>query len=132
MSANPATRKAIAWLALVFLLGAGLGGVAGYALSRHGITSAAAPDTEAARRAHMVERFDQELHLTGAQRASLEQILTGLQAQYKSIHHQIDTQINDARQQARGQIREILTPEQKPQFEEFLKRLDEERKRRNQ
>jgi Spy/CpxP family protein refolding chaperone len=131
MSANPATRKAIAWLALVFLLGAGLGGVVGYAFSRHSSASAAGPDTEAARRAHMVERFDQELHLTAVQRASLEQILTGLQAQYKSIHHQIDSQINDARQQARGQIRETLTPEQKPQFEEFLKRLDEERKRRN-
>lgn len=132
MSATSATRKAAAWLGVVFLLGAGFGAVGGYTLLRHSSASAAAPDTEAARRAHMVERFDQEIHLTPAQRASLEQILTGLQGQYKNIHHQFEPQINDAREQARAQIRQILTPEQKPKFEEFLKRLDEERKRRNQ
>jgi Spy/CpxP family protein refolding chaperone len=35
--------------------------------------------------------------------------------------------IDAARQKGRDQIREILTPEQKPKFEEFLKRLDEAR-----
>ena len=38
--------------------------------------------------------------------------------------------MNEAREKARSRIREILTPEQKPKFEELLKRLDEERKRR--
>jgi Spy/CpxP family protein refolding chaperone len=132
MSASSASRKAAGWLAIVFLLGAGFGSVLGYEFSRRGSASAAAPDTDTARREHMVERFDQELHLTTAQRASLEQILTGLQGQYRSIRHQIDTPINGAREQGRAQIRAILTPEQKPKFEEFLKRLDEERKRRNQ
>jgi Spy/CpxP family protein refolding chaperone len=37
--------------------------------------------------------------------------------------------MDQARQKGRDQIRAILTPEQKPKFEEFLRRLDEERKR---
>jgi len=132
MNGGSATRKAAVWLAVVFLLGVGLGGTLGYGFYRHGSTSAAAPDTEAARRAHMLERFDQELHLTGEQRASLDHILTKVQAQYKGIRLQIEPQINAAREEGRAQIRAILTPDQKPRFEEFLKRLDEERRQRNQ
>jgi Spy/CpxP family protein refolding chaperone len=130
MSTTPAARTAAVWLAIVFLLGAGLGAVVGFGVSRHSTASAAPAETESVRRAHMVERLDQELHLTDSQRATLNQILTGLQAQYKSIHLQINPQIDDARQKARGQIREILTPEQKPKFEDFLRRFDEEHKRR--
>jgi Spy/CpxP family protein refolding chaperone len=37
--------------------------------------------------------------------------------------------MDQQRQKSRDQIRALLTPEQKPKLEEFLKRLDEERKR---
>jgi len=55
-----------------------------------------------------------------------------VQAEYKAIHQSTDPQINEARQKGRERIREILTPEQKPKFEEFLIRLDEERKKNAQ
>ncbi len=130
MNTTPAARKAAVWLAAVFLLGAGLGGVLGIAVSRHKTAAAASAGSERTHRARMLERLDQELHLTEAQKATLNQIVTGLQAQYKAIREQINPQIDVARQKARNQIREILTPEQKPKFEEFLKRLDEERRQR--
>jgi len=47
----------------------------------------------------------------------------------KAIHDQSDAQIEQLRQKGREQIRAILTTEQKPKFEEFLQKLDEERKR---
>ena len=128
MNSVPGRRKAAVWIAVTFLFGAGLGAVLGIAVERRGTASAATVQKPGTWRPNMVERFDQELHLTEAQRATVEQIVTGLQAQYKTIHEQINPQINEARQKARNQIREILTPEQKPKFEEFLKRLDEERK----
>ena len=40
-------------------------------------------------------------------------------------------QFEQVRQQGREQIREVLTPEQRPKFEEFLGRVDEDRRRRN-
>ncbi len=131
MSPTPGARKAALWLTLVFVAGGGLGAILEYAVLRHGTAVAATADNEAARRARMMERLDQELHLTADQRATLEQILTGLHGEYRTIHAQIDPQINDARQKARGGIRAILTPEQKPKFEDFLKRFDEERKRKS-
>jgi Spy/CpxP family protein refolding chaperone len=53
-------------------------------------------------------------------------------AESKAIHDQTDAQIDKVRQEAREEIRAILTPEQKPKFEEVLQRLDMERKRNAQ
>jgi len=130
MNSIQARRKAAVWIALVFLLGGGLGVVAGISLGHHETASAAPADTPAARHAQILERFNQELQLSAAQRASLEVISKDLQAQFKVLHEQIKPQVNEARENARSRIREILTPEQKPKFEELLKRLDEERKSR--
>ena len=55
-----------------------------------------------------------------------------MQVEFKTIRKQVDPQIEDARQRGRNQIRAVLTPDQKPQFEEFLKHLDEERKKNAQ
>ena len=44
---------------------------------------------------------------------------------------QADVQIAELRQKGRDEIRATLTPEQKPKFEEFLRKLDEARKRNN-
>jgi len=130
MNSIPTRRKAAVWIALVFLLGGGLGVVVGISLGRHETASAAPADTPAARHAQILERFNQELQLSAAQRASLETISKDLQAQFKTIREQMKPQRDEARERARSRIREILTPEQKAKFEELLKRLDEERKSR--
>jgi Spy/CpxP family protein refolding chaperone len=129
MNGNSATRKAAFWVGLVFLLGAALGGVLGY-LSAHRTASAASPQlSEPQRRARRVEQLTRELSLTQAQSQQVDAILMQRHAEAKAIHEQADAQIDQVHQKGRQQIREILTPEQKPKFEEFLKRLDEERKR---
>ena len=129
MNDSSATRKAALWVGVVFLLGGALGGVLGY-LSAHRTASAAnAPTNEADRRAHRVEQLARELSLTPAQAQQVDAILRERHAEGKVIHDQADAQIDQVHQRGRQQIREILTPEQKPKFEEFLKRLDEERKR---
>jgi Spy/CpxP family protein refolding chaperone len=129
MSETSASRKAALWVGIVFLLGAALGGMLGYVFAHR--VSAAAPqqmsDTE--KRAQKVQRLTQELNLNPDQQKQLDAIMISVQAQYKGIHQSTDPQINEARQKGREQIRAILTPEQKPKFEEFLRQLDEERKR---
>ncbi|MBZ5540659.1 MAG: hypothetical protein LAN61_09095 [Acidobacteriia bacterium] len=130
MNSIPTRRKAVVWVALVFLLGGGLGVVVGISVGHHGTASASSADTPAARHAQILERFNQELQLSAAQRGSLEMISKDLQAQFKTIREQMKPQMNEAREKARSRIRDILTPEQKPKFEELLKRLDEERKSR--
>ncbi|MGB9463721.1 MAG: hypothetical protein WBR10_01275 [Candidatus Acidiferrum sp.] len=130
MSENAAKKKAVMWVAVVFLLGAALGGVFGFFYGHRGSVSAATPPlSEPQRRAQRVEQLTQELGLSSEQRQQLDATLSQLHAEYKTIRDQSDAQMNQTRQKGRDQIRAILTSEQKPKFEEFLKRLDEERKR---
>jgi Spy/CpxP family protein refolding chaperone len=127
---SSAKRNAALWVAVVFILGAALGVVFGYFYGHRGSVSAANPPlSEPQRRAQRVDQLTKELGLTNEQRQQLDAALSQLHAQYKSIREQSDAQTEQARQKGRDQLRAILTPEQKPKFEEFLKRLDEERKR---
>jgi Spy/CpxP family protein refolding chaperone len=130
MNDSSAKLKAGVWVAVVFLIGAALGGVFGYFYGHRSIVSASNPPmSEPARRAKRVEQLTQELSLTSAQSQQLDVILSQLHTEYKAIHDQSEAQSNATRQKGRDQIRAILTPEQKPKFEEFLKRMDEERRR---
>ena len=134
MNESSAKRRAALWVAIVFVLGAALGGVFGYFYGHRSTVAAANPPlSEPQRRAQRVEQLTQELGLTNDQKRQLDSALSQLHAEYKAIHdqsnRQLDSRMDQARQKGRDQIRAILTPEQKPKFEEFLKRLDEERKR---
>jgi Spy/CpxP family protein refolding chaperone len=129
MSETPTNRKAAIWVAVVFLLGAALGGMAGYGYAHRSVSAASAPLPEPERRARGVARLTRELSLTSDQAKQLDAILMQRHAEAKAIHEQSDAQIDQMRQKGRDQIRAILTPEQKPKFEEFLRKHDEERKR---
>jgi Spy/CpxP family protein refolding chaperone len=128
MSETPARRKAAVWVAVVFLLGAALGGMIGYGYAHRSVAAANAPLPEPARRAQRVEQLTGQLGLTSDQAKQLDAILMQWHADVKMIHQQSDAQIEQLRQKKRNEIRAILTPEQKPKFEEFLTKLDAERK----
>jgi Spy/CpxP family protein refolding chaperone len=122
------TRKAALWVGVVFLLGAALGGMLGYVFAHH-TTMAASPQlTDTQKRAQKVQKLTEELSLTPDQQRQIDAILTAVQAQAKAIRQSTDPQMDAARQKGREQIRAVLLPEQKPKFEEFLRRIDEERK----
>ena len=129
MSAISATRKAALWVGVVFLLGAALGGMVGYSYAHHPVSAASTPMPESARRAQRVEQLTQALNLTSAQSQQVDAILLQRHTEAKAIHDQADAQLEQVHQRGRGQIRAILTPEQKPKFEEFLKDLDQQKKR---
>ena len=128
MNEATAKQRAALWVAVVFLLGVSLGGVVGYIFA-HRSVSANASMSAAERRAHKVEELTRVAGLTPEQRSQLEAILTQVHSEYQAVREQRDAQIDQARQKGRNQIRAMLTPEQKPKFEEFLKKMDEERKR---
>jgi len=124
-----AKRKAALWVGAVFLLGAMLGGVLGFLFAHRPVNAANAPLSEPERRAHRVEQLTHELELTPQQAQQLDSILLQRHTETKAIHDQLDAQMNQVREKGRAQVRTILTPEQLPKFEAFLKRMDEERKR---
>ena len=130
MNETPASRKAAIWVVVVFLLGAAAGGMLGYgyAHAHQSVSAASAPPPEPERRARRVEQLTHELALTNAQAKQLDAILLKWHGQVKAIHDQSDAQTEQLRQKGRDEVRGILTQEQKPKFEEFLQKLDAERK----
>ena len=121
-------QKASLWLGVIFLLGIALGGVLGYAFAHRSYAAAPAQLKAEQRRAQRREQLAREVGLTAEQQSQVIAILDQAQTEYKAIQPQIDT----VRQKSRDKIRQLLTPEQKPKFEEFLRKMDEEHKRLGQ
>jgi len=125
-------QKATLWLAIVFVLGAALGGVLGYAFAHRSYAAEKPAMSAEARRAQKRAQLAREVGLSGDQQKQVTAILDQAQVEYKAVHEAMDPQIEAIRQKNRDKIRELLTPEQKPKLEQFLRKLDEERKRTSQ
>jgi Spy/CpxP family protein refolding chaperone len=132
MSEPTVQQKASLWLGVVFVLGVALGGVLGYAFAHRSYAAAPAQLTAEQRHAQKRAQLVEQVGLTPDQQTQVIAILDQAQTEYKTIHAVSDPQIDAARQKSRDRIRQILTAEQKPKFEEFLRKMDEERKRLGQ
>jgi ATP-dependent Clp protease ATP-binding subunit ClpA len=130
MDTKQASRKAVAWLAIVFVLGIAIGVLGTYVVTTRVFAFAAADHNPATQRAHYIDRLDHELNLTGDQQKQIDAILSSVQANYNAIHESVEPQFDQARQSGRAQIRQILSPDQQPKFDDFMKRMDDERKAR--
>jgi Spy/CpxP family protein refolding chaperone len=129
MNGESSRRKAAFWVSAVFLLGAALGAIVAYGYAHRSFASTAAPRTDQAKRAQKVEELTKLLALTNAQQQKLDKVLTEIQGQMKEIRRQSEPQMDVVRQKGRAEIRSFLAPEQMPKFEEFIRKLDEQRKK---
>jgi len=132
MDISSPNRKAIALLFLVLVLGIALGVVGATLVNRRvygARVRSTGSGTDTTRPA--VARLTQDLNLTGDQIKQVSGILSDMQTKYDTIRQQMSPQFEQVRQQGREQIRQLLTPEQEPKFEDFLGRVDEDRRRRN-
>ena len=131
---NPDIRKKAAiWLALVFILGTATGGVFGYSLARrsYAATKTAAP-SEAEHRAKKVADMTDAIGLTAEQAQKAEGIIKNAQSEIRTIRDKSDTEVDVVRMKTRADMRTFLTPEQLPKFEQYVQRLDEERKKQKE
>lgn len=119
-------RKALLSVAAVFVLGALLGGLGVYVWAAKTTVSGA---SNGAKRGHF-DRLTESLALSAEQQQQLHAILTDTKSQFDATYDTIRPQMDTIRQQGRQKIRAVLTPEQLPKFEEYLRQLDEDRKRK--
>jgi len=70
-----------------------------------------------------VQQLDKTLHLAPEQRAAIAKIVAEGQERNREIWTNVAPQMHKMLQDVRQQIREQLTPEQRKQFEELLKRF---------
>ncbi len=129
LTANHGNRKAVLLVLVLFLLGIGLGSVGTYLVTER--VQAARPMLTLARNpAHTMATYTRDLNLNPEQQGQIQAILNEMRAGYAGLHEKLDPEYEQVRQQGRERIRQVLTPEQRPKFEDLLRQIDEERRRR--
>jgi len=115
---------------VVFLLGALLGGVGNHVWGER-VWGKQIINSQPTRN-EIVGDLTRDLQLTPDQQKQLGSIVDDTRAQWRTLYTTIEPQHEQIRQQSRDRIRAILTPDQKPKFEEFMHRIDEQRKKDEQ
>jgi|SRR5712675_685058 len=126
MDASRSNRKAVLLVFLVFVLGIALGGVGMYMVTTRVL--AAHPQTPVHNPANTMAMFTRDLNLNPDQQKQIQAILSDTRAHYATLHDKFDPEYERARQEGRERIRQLLTPEQKPKFEDLLRQIDEDRR----
>jgi len=127
MEDNRGNRKAVLLVVVLFVLGVALGSVGTYLVTTR-VLAAHSPVARTSSQ-HMA-MFTRDLNLTTEQQSQIQAILNDTRANYASLHEKLDPEYEQVRQQGRERIREVLTSEQRPKFEELLRQMDEERRQR--
>jgi len=128
---NPETRKkATIWLLLVFVLGLATGAVFGYSFAHHSSASMVTPaPTDAEKRARRVAELKEEVGLTAEQAQKMDALIAKTQREMHALQDKNEEEVTTLRLKSRDEARSFLTPEQKPKFEELMKRIDEQRRK---
>ena len=130
MDANTGSRKAFLLVFVLFVLGIGIGSVGTYVVTTE--VQAARPRPSLSHNyAGTLAMFTHGLSLSPDQEKQLESIFNDMRAHYEALHEKLDPEYEQVRHEGRQRIREILTPEQRPKFEDLLRQIDEERHRRD-
>jgi hypothetical protein len=125
MGNNTAVPRAVFFLALIFVLGVCIGSLGTYywAVQRF-------PPRPYGRDA-IVKELTKDLSLAPGQQDQLRAVLDDTGAKMRALNQQVVIPQQDAIiHEARDRIRAILTPEQKPKYEEFVRKMDERWKKR--
>jgi hypothetical protein len=125
MATTKARSEAALLVAVVFVLGILLGVVGNHVWGESvwGMREATPPPN------HLSVELTQELQLTSDQEKQLNGIIADTQSKWHALYAPLEPQRNDIREQSHEQMRKLLTPEQLPKFDAFVRRLDEQRKR---
>ena len=134
MDANPKSRKAILLVSLLFLLGIALGAVGGEVLTDHWRETRQRNAGPRGGRdpVRALAMYTRDLNLNQDQQKQIQAILEDVRNQYAEIQKNVRPEYDRVRQQGRERVRQVLTPEQRPKFEDLLRRMDQERKEREE
>jgi Spy/CpxP family protein refolding chaperone len=125
MQTTKARGEAAMLVAVVFLLGVVLGGLGTYLWGQRVWGMRSGPRSHA----QVVADLTRELELSSEQEKQLAAITEDTQAKWRVLYSPLNAQREQIREQSRERIRAILTPEQQPKFDQFMQRLDEQRRR---
>jgi hypothetical protein len=125
---NHSKFKASMLIAVVFLLGAIVGGSLGTTIVSRKF--AAPPEISPKQRRNMLlEKFRSRLNLTPEQSDKVRVILEQTHQQFKALDQSIRPQSVEIRNQMRGKVRELLGEDQRREFEVMTREYDQRKAR---
>jgi Spy/CpxP family protein refolding chaperone len=131
VSPSKTKREAALLVFVVFLLGLLVGAVGNHFYGERvwGGRQEFVPPRHGASSAQVLNEFTRELQLTPDQQSKVGAIIDDTRAQVRALYAPLDAQHEQLRQQARARIRAVLTPDQLPKFDQFMQRIDEQRRK---
>ncbi|HTZ99513.1 MAG TPA: hypothetical protein VMB02_04215 [Candidatus Aquilonibacter sp.] len=126
MATTKARREAAALFFVVFLLGVLLGGVG---VHLWGERVLAKPVNTNPTRSQVIAECTRELQLTPDQQKQMVAIIDQTRSKWTALYAPLDPQYEKIRLDGRAQIRAILRPDQQAKFDDFMRRIDEQRKK---
>jgi DNA anti-recombination protein RmuC len=125
---NNSKFKASILIGVVFLLGAIVGASLGTTIVSRKF-AAPLEVSESQRRNMVLEKFKSRLRLTSDQAKQVQVILEQTHQRFKDLNQSIKPQSDEIRHGMRGRIRELLSEEQKKEFEVMTREYDQRRTR---
>jgi Spy/CpxP family protein refolding chaperone len=129
MATNKARLEAAALILVVFVLGLVLGGLGSHLWGGRVWGEQPAPVNARPTRSEVIAQCNHELQLTPDQQKQLIGIIDDTRGKWAALYAPLDPQREQIRQDGRAHIRAILTPEQQVKFDDFMRRIDEQRKK---
>jgi Spy/CpxP family protein refolding chaperone len=126
MPSTKARSEAAILVAVVFLLGVLLGGLGNHLWGERmwGVRA----DVPSPQQKHLDVLLTEQLQLTPDQQKQFHAIVQDTQAKWRALYAPLAGQQEQIRAESHDQMRAVLTPEQRPQFDVFIKTLAEQRK----
>lgn len=121
------TRRVYLYFAVTIILGAVLGGAGVYYFLWY---NGRLQHPHVFNKIHAVEHLKKVLNLSDAQAQQVGQIFDEFTQKTRDLQKQVDPQFQAIHLETRGRIRQILDPDQQKKFDEFVRSIDERRKRR--
>jgi hypothetical protein len=123
MESKSSISRVVLILALIFVLGACIGSLGTYYWAAQHFQSI--PHGRDA----MVKQLTRDLELSTAQQDQLRGVLDDTGAKLRALYDPLTPQRDQIIHDGRDRIRAMLTAEQKPKYEEFVRQIDERRKK---
>jgi len=124
--------KAATLVFCVFLTGAVVGGLVVHIFGDRIWPTLASDPSSLPTRDELLQQLGQQLDLTPEQRTQIKAAMDQTISDWHRIYLTVDPELEQARQQGRQRIRAVLTPDQLPKFEAFIRHLDEQRAKAEQ
>jgi len=128
MQNSKARLEAAALFLVVFVLGGVFGVVGNHVWSQRVSGEPTAVNTNPTRN-QVIQDLTQRLQLTPDQQKQVTAAIDETRARWQALYAPLDAPREQIRQEGRAKIRAMLTPDQQVKFDDFLKRLDDQRKK---